>query len=181
MQFEEFNKKLSDQEAQGIFTLQFAFTMGPIIFSAIVIFLAFTASDQAVEQDFNLIHTLFIVVAVLSFTSIIAFVMLPKIRYKNDAILAIFESDNPVTSFMELFRSTRILQIALLEGAAIFSVVVCLLAHFNGILPAHSKYWAGLSPVIIFVFFSLTNFPTKNHLYHQFKHLQDNYSLIKKN
>ncbi|WP_372368452.1 hypothetical protein [Candidatus Uabimicrobium sp. HlEnr_7] len=181
MELEDFKKELNQQDATGIIILQLALTMGVVFFSAVIFLLFFTQKQEpANPESAELINLLSIITGILAFSSIMFFIMIPKLRYKNDTLKGIFESNKPVQSFMAQFRATRILQIVILEGGALLGGVTCLLAVFNGVMGNNSIYWANLTPAVIMVIISLANLPTKTHLYNQFKYLQDNYSLVKR-
>ncbi len=181
MEFKDFKKELSQEDATGIIILQFALTLGPVLFSAVICFLFFTGDQSSANAEgAELINMLSIITGALTFSSIIFFIIVPKFRYKNDTLKGIFESDKLVRSFMAEFRATRILQMAILEGGAMIGGVTCLLAIFDRIMSNNGVYWANLTPVATLVLISLANFPTKTHLYSQFKYLKANYSLVKR-
>ncbi|BBM83896.1 hypothetical protein [Candidatus Uabimicrobium amorphum] len=180
MEFEDFSKKLKQQDLMTILILQFALTMGVILFSGVIGGMFFMMENEVVNDNVDVLNILSAMAGVLSFSAIMFFVMLPKLRYKEDTLRGIFESEDPVASFMTQFRTTRIVQMAVLEGAALLGLVACLLAIVFGIMAENSAYWANLIPAVIMVLISATNFPTKSHLYGHFKHLQDNYSLVKR-
>ena len=180
MEFEDFSKQLKQQDFLGIIILQLALTMGVIIFSGVVGVLFLIGQHEANIESIDVVNLLSAVAGVLSFSSIMFFVALPKLRYKEDNLRGIFESEDVVGSFMTQFRTTRIIQMAVLEGAALLGVVTCLLAVLFGVMADKPMYWANLTPAIIMVLISVTNFPTKSHLYGHFKYLQDSYSLVKR-
>ena len=61
-------------------------------------------------------------------------------------------------------RTALILRAALLEGAALFGLVVFLLAGLRGVLQQEPIYWANLFPWILFVGFVALTFPTRDRL-----------------
>lgn len=180
MEFEDFSKQLKQQDFIGMLILQSALTMGVVIFSGVVGMLFFVGQHEANVDNTDMINILSAVAGVLSFSSIMFFVAFPKLRYKEDNLRGIFESEDVVGSFIAQFRITRLVQMAVLEGAALLGVVTCLLAVLFGVMAEKPVYWVNLTPAAIMILISVANFPTKSHLYGHFKYLQDNYSLVKR-
>ena len=173
MSFQEFEQQIKDSDHKGIIILQLAMTMGAVMFPTVLVVVGSMSGNTELPADADFINILSIVTAAITFANLSLFMILPKVRNKKENLDNIFSNDEPVNAFLSHFRSMRILQLAILEAAALLGGVCCFLALSEGVLPEQSVYWANLIPCFIFLFTSIATFPSKNHLYQQFRYLQE--------
>ncbi len=61
-------------------------------------------------------------------------------------------------------RRALILRLALLDGAALFGLVVCFLGAINGVLREQPVYWLNALSALIFLGFGVLSFPTRDRV-----------------
>ena len=61
-------------------------------------------------------------------------------------------------------RGAWILRLALLEGSALFGIVVCLIGALDGTLREQPVFWLNAIPAILFLVFAAATFPTRDRL-----------------
>lgn len=61
-------------------------------------------------------------------------------------------------------RSALVLRLALLEGPALFGLVICLLAGISGALRATPLYWLNALSAVAFIGYGVLSFPTVERL-----------------
>ncbi|GIV61884.1 MAG: hypothetical protein KatS3mg044_0750 [Rhodothermaceae bacterium] len=66
-------------------------------------------------------------------------------------------------------RTAGIVRLALLEGVALFGLVVCLLAVIAGVMARHPGYWINLISAVGMVGFVALHFPTTDRLEQTFR------------
>ena len=74
------------------------------------------------------------------------------------------EIKKPISKLMVVFRSVMIIRLALLDGVALFGLVLLLLSASNGSLHERSIIWLALTPVVILLGFVFLTFPTKEKI-----------------
>jgi hypothetical protein len=58
-------------------------------------------------------------------------------------------------------RTAIIVRLAIMEGAAFFGLVVCVIGATGGALAAEPKYWVNLASTCVLALFAITTFPAK--------------------
>lgn len=162
----EFMENINEQKYTGLVIIQMALMMGVCLFLGVVVFLYFNGKANAPKVDDSALQFANILTAIVVFVtfSTYAIAMILPNMLLNKSLENIYSNDNPPHAFLSTFTGSRILQLAVLEGASLLSIVVCLLNTFNGVLYQKPIYWYVLAPVaIMFIFVSLT-FPTKSRL-----------------
>ena len=150
-------------EVRGLLVLQLALAAGPLMFAGVVLALPFPAPAQAPEGPFpppalSLAH------AVLTLGVWGAALVLPAAQLRQagrdlcdhppvDAATA-------AALWIGQFRARRILVLALLEGAALFGVVLLFLARSSGALAQRPELYAHLLPLGVLLAYALGSLPT---------------------
>jgi hypothetical protein len=72
--------------------------------------------------------------------------------------------DDPAQKCLYLMRSAMIIRLACYEGAALFGLVVCLLAVVTGVLHAYPLYWLNALTSVLVLGHLITTLPTADRL-----------------
>lgn len=148
--------------------IQLALVASPLFF-LLVIFLLITRSDGVEgaggENTFlwllTIVHLAMTVAAFLMGHFLAAF-RAAQLRTGFDA--SGFDAEALAQACVAQHRFMTILRLALMEGAAYFGLVVCLLAVNAGALPADGKYWINLVSTLLLVGYGLFTLPTKERI-----------------
>jgi hypothetical protein len=65
---------------------------------------------------------------------------------------------------LALMRTAMILRLAMLEGPALFGLVVCLLGAINGFLHTHPLYWVNAASALYFIGYVVQTFPNRQRM-----------------
>lgn len=126
---------------------------GVLLFTTIVVFLtmqqpADPSADPALARTLTLVHVVLFLTALL----------LSRILYNR--LLPAPDLDETARAIR--FRTASIVRLALLEGAALFGLVSCLLIGQNGLLQQRPGYWLNLLSTGFFLAFIALTFPREN-------------------
>lgn len=152
---------LPPAEVRGMQVLQGALTVGPLMFLAVTLLLPFQAPPGAAAPPQVLL-------AALAFVTLGAWsvaLALPGARLRAYARRLREAPPADVAAaavaWSAELRGARILTLALLEGSALFGVVVVFLHRAAGIEPAQRpELWGALAPLLVFVLHSAATWPT---------------------
>ena len=157
---DELAAAISPQDVAAMRILQGALTVGPLLFLTITLALPMQAPPGP-----GVLRTEFL--AVLVFMTLGAWgaaLVLPGARYRalarrlHDAPPPDVES--ACAAWIAEQRGARILTLALLEGSALFGVVIVFLHRSSGVEPAqHPELWGALVPLLGFVLYSAATWP----------------------
>ncbi len=151
--------KLDVRTLQVIYFAQFA---GATFFAGVVGFLTRLAFVKGVTPADSQLQTVQLLCAIAALGASVAYVF-ADILYKkvlDGKILTAYMIPSPFARV----RTAFIVRIALIEAAAFFGLVACMLAALYGVFNQHQIYFlAGLPYLILLAFISLT-FPTQTKL-----------------
>jgi hypothetical protein len=152
--------------------LAFLGTVSMLTFGVVLVHYMYAPEAAADAEAVGLIRMLSLGVLMMA-TAIYGTVMhlYPRILLRArpaDAAPATPASD-PATWFLVRIRTAEILRLALLEAPALFGLVVCVLAAFNGVLHAHPVYWLNALPAVVLIAYATLNFPTLDRLVDRFR------------
>ena len=147
---------------------------GVLLFACIVVFLSMTTADPnalgtgftpdpAPETNSMLpmlswVH-LFAFVAAVFFAVVVGGMIESK---QFDTFKS--KMDSPESAAYSAIQAGHIVKLAVLEGAALLGVVVCLLAAVSGQLREQPFYWINLTSAGLFILYALATLPTKEQV-----------------
>ena len=105
----------------------------------------------------------------------LAFWIRPKIErklYKKLTGPAATASPIPMHPAAQAYQAGLLAHLAILEGVALFGVVICLLAVVSESMGAHPLYWLNSLSALIFVAVAFTQMPTRESLHDRSRQLQ---------
>jgi len=153
----EIREALDQETVRVLQVMQLALTMGVLLFTAFTVARAwlFPARGPGTSLAPAALRTL---------TTANAAVLLGAFAFGHLIFRSrlSFRSRNVAASVAAL-RAAILLRLALLEGAALFGVVVCFLATGSG-PPADPRVWLNLASPAAFLLFSAVTFPTRERL-----------------
>jgi hypothetical protein len=128
---------------------------GVLLFTALVVILtmqqpANPAADPTLARMLTLVHGVLFLTALL----------LSRILYHR--LLPTPDLDEAAQ--VARFRTARIVRLAVLEGAALFGLVTCLLLGQSGLIQAQPVYWLNLLSTGFFLAFIALTFPRQDPL-----------------
>lgn len=151
----------SASELRALQVVQTALMGGVIIFGLVVVLLAMrppaagaAAIPQRVLVLLSAVHAV-IALGIWALAPIVQGLLLARLRAQagpNAALIA------------GALRSALILRLALLEGPALFGLVICLLAATSGALRATPLYWLNALSALAFLAYGVLRFPTMERL-----------------
>lgn len=177
LSFEAFQQALSPQRMQTFQIIYGALLLGTTLFFGIVLKLYFGRQQTAEAGDASFLRILTVVHAALAAGCYVAafavnrFLTGPagvKIVQRN----AEAQGANDMTQagiYLQAVFAGAIIRAALMEGAAFFGLIVCLLGVTEGVIQEQPIYWLNLFSYGIFALMILWTFPTRLRLEDQFK------------
>lgn len=166
----EVQEGLRDQDLRTTQIIHIATVAGPVLFLAVVIFLrsmpgALGGAGGGAEMGPDLGLTLLPITGVIALAAIVAAVVVPNLMLKPQVLAKRLEAaSSPVSTMVALHRTLDIIRLAILEGAALFGLVVLLLSVMGGYLDDNPVFWVGLAPLGILVLVGLVTFPSRTYL-----------------
>ncbi|MEE8143543.1 MAG: hypothetical protein V3T77_10625 [Planctomycetota bacterium] len=157
----ELEQLLEGKENQPLLLLYGALAMGTLIFASIVIalYLQGGSSEKPPASDqVNLIRLLSLIHGALLLATLTSSWILFQARM---ARLPLQEAGRKLTEYI---HNTWLIRAALLEGTALFGLVICLLAGQGGVLSASPIYWVNLLSSVLFLLFLAATLPTRARL-----------------
>lgn len=133
-----------------------AFAVGPL--ALIAVSFALEVSNKA-PQDLAQPILAYAALGLTLLSSALALVALPKVLFENQ-LSNIFAASKPLDPFLRLLFTLRLLQAAMLEGAALFGAIVIFLGVNQDLIERQPIHWAGALPVFILLGFVALFTPT---------------------
>jgi hypothetical protein len=176
-------EKITYEDIRKVFTLQklkelqivyLALGFGVFIFTIILFFIYTTISGMVVSTDDSqiLIMTIIHLILLSSSFPLSKFLFINIIRGRWAAKLVSQDSGlhkdgvhlEPAKAFWDRIRTAHIIRLALYEGIALFGLVTCSLAVFNGVLQSYPIYWINMISSFIFIMILAYNFPSSEKM-----------------
>lgn len=168
--YEDFRKVLSPQHLKELQIIYFALGFGIFIFTVILFFIYNTISSMVASTDDSQI----LMLSIIHFVLLITCFPLSKYLFENitkGKWISKFVSQNPgerenaapeepAKTFWDRLRTAHIIRLALFEGVALFGLVICLLAMFDGVMQIYPAYWVNLTSSFVFGMILVYNFPS---------------------
>ena len=164
-----FESVLTPEYLQVTRILHSALVGGPTLFAAGLLVFFFSASRppapalQAVQtmDRLSVAHVGFTIVAYLVAPLLFRRVMSgTRLDPGGDSTTP----DELAAQALLLLRSAFIVRLAVLEGAALFGIAVCVLGVTGGVLYADSLHWLNLGSTLLLILFGILTFPTRDGL-----------------
>ena len=178
MEFDDFEKEVSNQEVNSIIILQIALMVGPLFIAIVTIFLNTFSSFETIPLDAMVINILSAVTGFFMFNGVVVYNIAGKVRYSPKFIISMFENEKPIRIFLAQFRGTRILQMAFLEGAALTGIVCYFLGTLSGTASGNILYKLNFLPLLVLLIIGFTTIPTRSYLYNKYKNLESMNELL---
>ena len=152
------------QQVQGIKILQLALPIGVLTFIGVVCglyFLNLGNPPKVQEGSGQMILILSLLHGLVTLTNtILALAVFPKVMLSPEKCR---QFTKPAQLF-EKFNATRILQLAMIEGAALFGVVICIIGVLGGNIYHQPLIWLNLASSMILFSFAFSTIPNEQSM-----------------
>ncbi|MEK7484681.1 MAG: hypothetical protein AABZ60_10170 [Planctomycetota bacterium] len=157
-------------------TISFGLVMSVVLFFALILALTFLQSPQIPSpqkqaSQLSELKLFSMVNAILLSSSFMMAFLLPHFSSQKRLLsLRQYQDKEPLyESALQIFRASLILKLALLEGSALFGLVVCFLGSQAGTLQKTPVFWLNAFPSLVFILIWIFAFPNKARLQHWFE------------
>jgi len=186
--YEEFRKILTSRNLKEMQIIYFALGFGIVVFN-IVLVLTYNVMTQYTSGAEDKV---ILFISILHFLILFAVILLNQFLFlkvlksqRSGATFVPAAQDQPsdtvnrsTHTFWNRLRVAHIFRLALFESVAVFGLVVCTLAAFNGVLQAHPIYWLNLFSSLLFMVFLVNHFPTPEKLERFFREYVQGQSIM---
>jgi len=160
----EFERVLTPEVVRVFQIIQSALLGGATMFALVVLLLhsqhtANGSGDVEVVNILSIINALF-AIGVFGISRMLFERMFADQQLNN----SISSSAAPYEQSLATIRAAIIIRMALLEGAAFFGLVVCMIAVTGGITQQEPIYLFNMASYLLFMLIGINTFPTKNAL-----------------
>ncbi len=168
----DIEKKLSNELLRISRIISSAMVVGPTLFLFFIIFLYLKSDSLAGDEynalDINIFSTIVLVIAILNYT---AFFIFPIFYLKPKNVLNRLSQiadqsrnkiDDPVIKLILFDRIYMIIRLAILEGVALFGMVILFQAVSGGQINENPNLWLWIIPIIVLGIFVLNNYISKD-------------------
>lgn len=164
---EDFQEALTPKNVLSMQIIHGALGLGVFTFFVVVVVMQFLHSaEEGVSEDVTILNIMSLAHLVMAMVCFIASKIVHDLMI-NASKRASF-SHTGERCFATL-RMASIVRLALMEGAAFFGLVICLLAAMEGQLENFPVYWLNALSCFAMIAFILANFPTKARLEQSFQ------------
>lgn len=160
----EIEVNLDEGDLRGIQLVQVGLVMGVVMFMGVVLVLTRTPTAVETPPDPQLFKILSGVNALLLLQGYPVAFFLFNALTKPKKIGPVEGPEDAVRKALGVFRSAMMLRAALLEGPALFGLVVIFLAHAQGALEPNAWIWANTLAPMLFLAATGVSFLTKKRL-----------------
>lgn len=171
LELREFEAALTPMDVRGLQILHFAFAMGPVLFLGVVAGLHFSGSlgANAAGGGADILPILALALAAVCL-GCYAVAAIATAASFSDQRLAVEPREGEdiqaraAGECVSRIRGALLLRAALVEGPALFGIVIILLASIFGELERQPLYWLAALPAAILLLYIAANFPTADRL-----------------
>ncbi len=164
IRLDDVERHLDGPFTRGQQLIHVALALGVLMFLGVIVVLAVIGSsdapgdDATVPQLLSYIHPLLLITA-LAAGHIARNSMLHPARLTepNPRI----QADGAAQLVVMKIAAADLVRLALLEGCALFGLVILLISHLGGVLSAQPLYWFNAASAVIMVAFVAMRFPNK--------------------
>ena len=155
-----------EQARPRLAIVQIALTAGPFLFLAVVVLLSLThevADAQEVVPPFDLLDLLSLIhVGVALVMLPLALLVMPRLLLGQAARGT--SRLGAVARLVGSLQAVCIVRLALAESAALFGILIVMLAVLQGALAERPIYWANTASCLVLLAVSVATFPTRDRL-----------------
>ncbi|MCA8955795.1 MAG: hypothetical protein KDC87_06965 [Planctomycetes bacterium] len=138
-----------------------ALAMGPTLFGAVVVFLALTQPVPPTPGDEELVDLLSFVHPLLLVSAVLGGFVVRRLLIRNAAAKAVDLRSVTAEAFLMGMAQANLIRFSLVEGIALFGLVICLIAQTSGLLEGKPEYWANAVTLLVLHGFAVACFPTR--------------------
>lgn len=160
-----FEAALTEARLRQFQVIHAALAAGVLTFAAVVVGLYLTTPAAAPDGDAGFLWTLTMIHLSIAIGLVLVRGMLSRGPLRPAALL--HRSSGPpgeAESWLNAMLSSAIIQLALLEGAALFGIVICLLGVVDGILHTEPLLWVNLLSAVVMLAYVARTFPSHGYL-----------------
>ncbi len=147
--------------------------LGPLFFLFVILFLYQNNSslDVNVKQD-SVVELMSLILPFFALVVYSIFFLLPKIYLKKDGLklklsspsLSSRTATNPAVDIIMLDRTLMVVRLAMLEGIALFGLVILILSVSDGTIYDNSNYWLLIIPLLVLIIVAVTQYLSKDKI-----------------
>ncbi|KAB2880588.1 ATP synthase F0 subunit C [bacterium] len=174
----EFQSALTPQNIRVIQIIQGAIGLGVVMFMGVVLFVyssqTMNVDARITNDDYDLINILtlahiMIAAAVYTVARVVFNLLLSSSVLRNGVTKIMKDGqgrviENPAEKMLAIIRSAMIVRLAMIEAPAIFGLVICLIATFNGTIQETPSIWLNAITALILIGFVILTFPNKERV-----------------
>ena len=157
---DSFAAQLRNEEVLTLQIIYASLAGGIVLFTAVVLFLSLTAAQGGPATDPALVRILTGVELAIT----VPLIYVSSLVFRTRLESAARDDRVPNASLPAVLRSALILRVAILEGGAMFGLVVCLIAVTSGVMQTNPAYWINLIGVLAMLTVVSQGFPTRDRL-----------------
>ena len=156
--------------------------LGILIFGIVVLILNMTIEPSAgrlTETALRPVQILSLVTLVLTLSTYTAAFLVNRFFFDTDRLSKRMGKElrdekggiigEPAEKFIHILLHSTILRLALLEGSALFGLVVCQIAVVWGVLQVRPLYWLNALPAAIMIAYVVATFPSRERILNTFQ------------
>ncbi|MBL7960963.1 hypothetical protein JNL27_12070 [bacterium] len=174
----EFQTALTPQNIRMIQIIQGAIGLGVVMFMGVVLFVyssqTMNVDARITNDDYDLINILtlahiMVAAGVYTVARVVFNLLLSSSVLRNGVTKVMKDGqgriiENPAEKILVIIRSAMIVRLAMIEAPAIFGLVICLIATFNGTILETPSIWLNAITACILIGFIILTFPNKERL-----------------
>lgn len=152
--------------AKNMAVITLALLGGPLVFFAVCVFFALNGPAHPAEslsQNRDLIQTMCTALAAVTLGTTVMSVFMGQ-QMSEQALARVYRDgpggDDAVSGMVAKMNQTLIVRFAMLEGAALFGLVIIFLSTQSGLVQQEPWVWGAVVPLLIEIGFVVPNFPT---------------------
>ncbi len=172
----ELEAKISNSWIRTMQMLYIAMALAlAVMITVVAVFYTLAKERPMPEEPVNSLSLQYMVLALIfvALLEYMLFIILPKMRLAMggtsllSANLQNFTDRIPL--LLSIYRSTAVIRLALLEGVAVFGLLIVLVAVTQFSIYTQSAYWLCLTPSVIFFAYIYLFFPTRERVIFYFE------------
>ncbi|MBN2356388.1 hypothetical protein JXO59_09760 [candidate division KSB1 bacterium] len=161
---------LTPQKLGPLRLIYLAMVSGVTLLAVVILYFYYQIPADAVPNPEDVRNTHLLVIFACSYGAVALFASQVILRRKllplaqrDQSGRTLVESGDP-DAFLQIIRTALIIYMAILEGAALLGLVVCLLGTLNGTIKSHPGYWLAAVPYLIFSLAAFKSYPSAENL-----------------
>ena len=161
---QDVDQALTDETIREATVIHLAMTGGVVLFAGVIVFLALTGDNEPTDAPHVDVLSGLVGLLFLSGAALAAFVF--RFMLAPARLGATGDDDGAALAAraLEKHRAASIVRLALLEGAALFGLVVAMLAVKAGMLPQQPVYALNTVPALVMIVVGAATVPTRDRI-----------------